>query len=266
MESIAEFTKQFLIPGSLTFLLIGLVLGVILLFLPGRSGRWGRRWLALLTLLYLALSLPFTAALLEGWLSAGTDSMQRSQLPQDIDAIVILGGGSVTYRSGGLEISELSDATSLRVLEGARLYAMLDRPMVIISGGADARSGALEPETDPMSQELMDAGVDEEHLRTESQSGSTREQAIYLAAMLEELQPRRFILVTSPTHMRRALAVFEAQGLHPIPSASAQHSAGHVVLRGGWLPHTDALSASHAALREIMALGYYWVRGWLSSG
>ena len=264
LDRIAEFVKQFLIPGSLAFLLLGLVLGVVLLFLAGRAGTWGRWWLAFLAAGYLVLSLPVTAALLEGWLSADTDSMPRSEFRENVKTIVILGGGSVTFRSGDLEISELSDATSLRVLEGARLYGLLDQPMVIVSGGADARNGASSPETDGMIQELIDAGINANRLRVEPQSGSTREQAINLSALLADLQVERFILITSPTHMRRSLAVFEAEGLTPLPSAAAQHPEGHAVLRGGWIPHPDALSASHSALREIMAVGYYWLRGWLS--
>jgi len=36
-------------------------------------------------------------------------------------------------------------------------------------------------------------------------------------------------------------------------------------LSGGVLPHPAALNASQAALREGLALGYYWLRGWLRS-
>jgi uncharacterized SAM-binding protein YcdF (DUF218 family) len=72
-----------------------------------------------------------------------------------------------------------------------------------------------------------------------------------------------FVLVTSPIHMRRALAALRAEGLEPVASPSAQHSEGHVVNSGGLIPHPAALDASESAMREALALGYYRLQGWL---
>jgi len=45
MDLIAEFFKEMLIPGSTMFLMIGLIIGVILLFIGWKTEKWGRRWL-----------------------------------------------------------------------------------------------------------------------------------------------------------------------------------------------------------------------------
>ena len=180
-------------------------------------------------------------------------------------AIVVLGGGTVSYRTASGTISELSDSTSLRLLEAVRLYGLLNRPWVIVSGGSPSGDEGAPPETEPMLQELLAAGVPAERIRTDPLSGSTREQAVNLAALLRELRAEPFLLVTSPIHMRRALASFRAEQLAPVPAPSAQHALGDPVLSGGVLPHPAALNASQAALREGLALGYYWLRGWLRS-
>ena len=48
MDMTIELIKEMLIPGSTAFLLLGLILGVILLFIGWRTEKWGRRWMLFL--------------------------------------------------------------------------------------------------------------------------------------------------------------------------------------------------------------------------
>jgi uncharacterized SAM-binding protein YcdF (DUF218 family) len=217
-----------------------------------------------MAVLYFLLSLPLSARTFERLLTDQSQSVRTVEEAEGADAVIVLGGGSATFRAGGNEINELSDATALRVLEGARLYALLEEPTVVVSGGADALVDALTPESVPMQQELLDLGVAPDHIKLESISGSTREQAKQLSKLIEANGIGEFILVTSPIHMRRALATMHAEGLDPIPSPSSQHSEGHIVERGSVLPHPAALTASRAAIREGLAVLFYWLNGWTS--
>ena len=236
-----------------------------MLYLRDSAARWGRRWLTLLAATYLALSSPLAARSLEAVLDLDVQSAGDPAAEPAAVAIVVLGGGTVSYRTASGTISELSDSTSLRLLEAVRLYELLNEPWLIVSGGSPSGDESVPPETEPMVQELLAAGIPAARIRTDPVSGSTREQAVNLAGMIRELRAEPFLLVTSPIHMRRALASFRAEQLAPVPAPSAQHALGHPVLRGGWLPHPAALDASQAALRETLALGYYWLRGWLRS-
>lgn len=274
MDGLIEFVKEFTIPGSVTFLMIGLTVGVVLLHARGRWPRWGKIWLTSLAASYWILSTSACAGTLEGLLSYGAHSIVEPEEARGADAIVILGGGSVSFRSKGREINVLSDASSLRVLEGARLYEMLDRPWVIVSGGMDERAGKLTAESEPMREALIEAGVSPDRILTESQSANTFEQAANLKPLFQAHEIERFVLVTSPTHMRRAEAIFRSQGYDFIPSASAQHSEPRPARpseapppkpRPPFLPSDDAMAYSRAALREAMALIFYQARGWLSS-
>lgn len=260
MQALAELLKASLIPGSESFLLLGTAAGALLIHLREPIARWGRRWLAFLVTLYLLLSSPVIARALEAALILDADTASVSS---EFSAIVVLGGGTVTYQSEAGAISEMSDATSLRVLEAVRLYRRLEPRWLVVSGGSATQS---VPETVPMTQELIDAGIPADRIQPDPISGSTREQAVNLSGQLRQLGVERFLLVTSPIHMRRALAAFRAQGLPAVPAPSAQHALGSPVLGSGWLPHPAALDASQAAIRELLALGYYWLRGWIRAG
>jgi len=106
--------------------------------------------------------------------------------------------------------------------------------------------------------------VPADRILLESSSRNTFEQALNLRSLLDAHGIERFVLVTSPTHMRRAMATFIGQGLNPIPSSSAQHSEDFLAESWVFLPDNDALEASRLAMREGMALVYYALRGWFS--
>lgn len=263
MDLPVEFLKAYFIPGSESFLLLALVIGVVLFNINSATRKWGAGGLVAVAVLYLLMSVPTVAGAFERALMDSSQPIREAAEAVGAETIVVLSGGSVTYRARGGEINELSDSTSLRVLEAARLYELLGAAQIVASGGADAVVGTLTPESVPMLEELVAAGVPPDRIWLESHSGSTREQAENLARLLKGEGLERFVLVTSPIHMRRALAVMRANGLDPVPSPSAQHSDGHIVTRGGLLPHPAALDASHAAMREALALAYYALQGWI---
>ncbi|MCK5054673.1 MAG: YdcF family protein [Anaerolineales bacterium] len=263
MDLIAEFFKEMLIPGSTMFLMLGLIIGVILLFIGWKTEKWGKRWLLFLSMLYLVLSIPLTASLLERGLSAGYEPISSTTEFADVEAIVILGGGGASFRAGEVEVNTLSESSALRAMEGARLYQMLDDPIVIVSGGINPRAGLLTPESKPMRDTLVELGVPTQRILLESDSFNTHEQALNVPPMLTAAGIERFILVTSPTHMRRAYFTFLEQGLEPLPAISAQHSETSSFSSKSIVPDLEALAVSQSALREWMGLIYYTLRGWI---
>jgi uncharacterized SAM-binding protein YcdF (DUF218 family) len=170
----------------------------------------------------------------------------------------------VTVRSDSDELNILSAAGILRVWEGVRVYHKLDEPWVIVSGGVNERIGMTTPESYPMRELMIKGGVLEDHIVLESSSTNTFEQAVNLGPMLEARGVERFALVTSPSHMRRALGTFSAQGLDPVPAPAHQHPDDFLADRSIFTPNSEALEESRLAMREIMALFYYALRGWLS--
>jgi len=288
MELAAEFVKEYLLPGSVTFLLVGFSAGLIALYGGPRAQRWGKRWLAVLTVSYWVMSTPLAAGWLESTLAGGFAPVKDAAEVTDTQAIVVLGGGSVSYYSRGEAIDVLSGAGALRALEGARLYHLMKEPLLFASGGMTADLGQFTPESEALREALIELGVPEDRIVLEASSQDTREQATLMIALLKANGIERFVLVTSPTHMRRALETFKAVGLDPIPAVAPGNSElpAELVRRGAdlgrdteeggsedegqvlrptppLLPNRDSLGQSQTVMREYLALLYYSLRGWL---
>jgi uncharacterized SAM-binding protein YcdF (DUF218 family) len=269
LDVIVEFIKANLVPGSFPFLLIAATLGIPGLFLGNRWRRSSRVWLTILVLAYWFLSLPACSSTLEASLDHGYQPLASAQAADlDIHAIVILGGGIETYHEDGRAISTLGESTALRVLEGARLYDLLGDPWVIVSGGGGDKAPlqtSRVPESRAMRQALVTLGVPDRRILEESSSTSTRQEALNIRAAFGDQVADPFALVTSPPHMRRALATFRSVGLEPIPSPAQGGLAAHVSGLRVVIPSLDSLSASSVVLREYMALAYYGLRGWTAA-
>ena len=92
---------------------------------------------------------------------------------------------------------------------------------------------------------------------------STREHALFVPPLLRKHGVERFVLVTSPTHIHRAMRAFEAEGLHPVPSMSAMRSSRPRRAADRWWSSRENLSISAQAIYDYFGLVYYWSRGWI---
>ncbi|MFP3854946.1 MAG: YdcF family protein [Anaerolineales bacterium] len=258
LELLVEAVKRYLLPGSLPLLLFATTLALGWMYLDQRRREWPQALLTGLVVIYWLLSLPVVSNSLTAGLSAGTEPVESSI---DVDAVVVLGGGASVPRVDGLEMTILSEGSARRALEGARLYHFLDTQWVIVSGGT-GRDPEV-PESEPLRSALIEQGVPADRILTESGSSDTHDQAVLLFDLLDEREVEKFVLVTSPAHMRRSLGAFRAVGLDPLPSpaqpAPEDASQSEEIL---WLPSIEALGESMTAAREYMAIGYYWLRGW----
>lgn len=266
MDRLVEAVKGYLIPGSTTFLMIGMSFGLLLLYAAPRWKSWGRGILTFLAVGYWLMNIPALSQALERGLDRGFAPLARTEGVEGVEAVVVLAGGSRTYQSDDGVIHSLSGASAARVLEAARLHRMFGGLPVIASGGhPESPLGA--PESEAMAHALGDLGVPETHILQESSSQDTRQQAVAMARLLSDLGIGRFVLVTSPEHMLRSMAAFREVGLEPIASAARQGSPEdrESPPGAGVAPGEAGLAASRRAFREYMALLYYWARGWLGA-
>ena len=209
---------------------------------------------------YWMISTPLGARLLMSGLTGGYAPVEKASEVPAGSAIVVLGGGSFTYRAGGLSLDVPSDASALRALEAARMYRVLGDPLIIASGGVVFPADNPDPESETLGKALVGLGVPPQRIVYESLSRNTLEQAAQSKAILQAKHIDHLVLVTSPLHMKRSMAVFRAAGLSPYPSASRLRSEG---LSDGWLllPQKSYLNLSDEAIYDYLALGYYWARG-----
>ncbi len=115
-------------------------------------------------------------------------------------------------------------------------------------------TAVLYAESLGMRQFMLDLGVPAAALLTEERSRNTRENAEMSARLLRERGIEQVLLVTSALQMRRALHLFEQQGLlvHPV---ATDHEVGSRKARMNWLPDANALDGSGRAFKEMVA---YW--------
>lgn len=235
--------------------------GIVLLYT--RFARWGRRWLTLVLAGYWIVGTPAGSALL----ARSVAMFDRVETPADArgaSAVVMLGGGILTHVAGDLALDDLLSSAP-RVLETARVYRLLDRPLVVASGGNAEHLVPPRTEARAYRRALIELGLPADRIVLEEESMTTRDEAVYLKPLLARHGVTRFVLVTSPIHMGRSLGAFRAVGLSPVPSVSALRSGPE---RSMWspIPDRDSLLLSDAVIYEVLARLWYRAHGWLDAG
>ena len=170
--------------------------------------------------------------------------------PKNIQYIYVLGGGHHTDTSHPIT-SQVNEPSSIRLNEGIRLYQQLDeKPTIIVSG----YSGLFDPTPGAVMQKklALALGVNEKKLHIEPTPKDTQDEA---RAAKRYLGDAPFIVVTSASHMHRALKFFENEGLYPIP-APTNHLATIKHPNYSALFSVTALRKSSIIWHEI--LGQLW--------
>lgn len=250
------------LPGSIAFLSIAFAFGFILLSRQ-RTSRWGRRWLWGLLAAYLVFSIPVTARWLAAPLAWGFTPLENREIARKARAIVVLDGGTGRYQNRE-ELLEIPLGTSAwRALETCRVYRLMEDPLVIVSGGVDHADPKWAPVASALREVLIKCGVPEARIILDSDSLNTRAHAMNLVRMLKERKIEQFVLVTSPSHMRRAIWAFQTQGVDPVPSPSKSSMDDD---RRGWRacwPSTQALEFTQETMHEYVGLVYYFMKGYI---
>lgn len=219
-------------------------------------------------LFLLIMVLSFTTLPYWGYYWLGTS---KSEIGPKPDYIVLLGGGGMP-----------SESNLMRAFYVHRAATEAPESRIIISipgNPADSLSTARL-----VADELVSKGIMPERILYEQQGTNTRSQALQLKQYnSENLTGKVVLLVTSPEHMRRAVLVFRKVGFENINALPAFESAieanlffdddqlggdqllvpdigGNTTVRYQFWNH---LKYEILIAREIAALGYYWIRGWI---
>ncbi len=177
--------------------------------------------------------------------------------PRDADArtarwIAVLGAGH-SPAAGRPATGRLNDAAMARLGEGLRLHRLVPGTRMIFTGAAFSDSVSQGEITSRAAAEL---GVTPTEMIVDSGPRDTEEEAHAVASIVGR---DRFILVTSASHLPRAVALFRKVGLDPIPSPADYHSgnpAGFQLVE--LYPNARSIDALDRALHEY--LGLLWAR------
>lgn len=236
-------------------LLPPLVLVILLaagLIIQRRRPRLAMSLILLATTALYALSTPWAGGLLLKSLEISVP-VSLDQL-RSVDAIVVLGGGRRNNEAeyGGDTLKGIS-------LERLRYAAFLHRasglPILVTGGKPDG--GTLAEGR--IMQHILQTEYGISPRWTEDASLTTWDNARLSAPLLKQDGVHHIALVSHAWHLRRAVPLFEAQGLSVIP-AGIQFSSIHIDSVFDLLPTPAGLRDSTYALHEWLGILWYKLR------
>jgi uncharacterized SAM-binding protein YcdF (DUF218 family) len=165
--------------------------------------------------------------------------------------------------------SNLSEETVYRLAEGIRLYRLVPRSTLIVSGGV-LREGD-PPIAQLMAEFLVSMGVPQNDIGVEGSSENTYENLRNVKSLVGD---RAFYLVTSAYHMPRTMAVARQLGMHAIPSPAfirklqgspPETTVGRsimLILKEYGIPSGSRLTDLQRTFHEYVGYLWYRIRGW----
>jgi len=218
----------------------------------------GRRWEEALRRLYraarqravrtaLVLAVTFGAVFWSPALWWVATPLTRASAPKPVDAIVVFAGGVGESGKAGGGYQE-------RVKQAVDLYREGLAPQLVFSSGYTF----VFQEAEVMKELAVGHGVPASAIILETDAANTLENVQFVRRILEARGLRSILLVSSPYHMRRALATWRKQApeIEVVPSPVAQ-SQFYAHARGASLEQIRGIA------HEYAGIVYYWWKGWL---
>lgn len=175
------------------------------------------------------------------------------------DFYVLLGGGIYDNAPVSLGTNGSPSEISIgRLVELVRLYRV--EPKKIIVSGGIVFSGKIS-EAEVYKKYLIDLGVNNNDIITETESKTTAENAKFTNEIAKKMNFKKVILVTSATHMNRSKKSFEKQGLEVIPAPGAYISDYTQYNISSFMPNVSNIEIVFRALWEYVGVIYYKLRG-----
>ncbi|UAL45064.1 YdcF family protein [Shewanella inventionis] len=237
----------------LSQLVMPIPLTVLLLLLAALLWRSQGQWLLKLGKVSLSLAIAVlflcSQSQVSYWLS---DSLESRFLPNNQNmaqgCVVMVLGSSNTEKPGLTAVQQLSATALARLSEGIRQLSLGQQCTLVVSG----YSGGIQPtpHASIMGNAAIELGVNPANIIKFDQPKDTIEEAYALQQLIGS-QP--FKLVTSATHMPRAMMIFTQIGMQP------QAAPTDFIARQSfwWRLDADQLLASQRSIHEYV--GMLWL-------
>lgn len=242
-------------------LAVVLFAGLLAMLLLLRKQRRASVIVLMFALIVLWISaIPVTGSMLYARLESTYRPVPLASVPSS-DCIVLLGGAISPGLEPRVDI-ELTDAVD-RVRKTAELFRTGKAPIVIVSAGNQPWSKSEKSEAELTKELLVEWGVAPDAIFLEGSSRNTRENALYSKNLIQAVNCKRPLLVTSAAHMPRAVAAFDVVGVPVTPVSTDVKVADTSTLTVmDFIPSAGALAMTSDALREFLGRFVYQIRGW----
>lgn len=254
METFKHFAAAMLSP-----LLIALFLQAIGWILWWRNSRHGIRLIALGTVV-------LTVGSLAGLTYEQRRAMEHRYSPLEIgdalkqDSVLVAVLGTGFNADPDLPAnSQVSGTFHSRLLESVRIYRNVPESRLLVSIAGDADSQAKQ---NFMTQIIALLNLDPARIDIITAAKSTSDEADTVAKLQNG---EKIIIVTSASHMPRAMQIFQDQNLNPIAAPAEfwfpRSGSANDKLWPRWIPSTDGIGSNHQWLYEQIASLWHWVSG-----
>ena len=170
----------------------------------------------------------------------------------DILYIHVLGGGHYDNSKWPLS-AQIGNASLKRTIEGISIYKKLNNPNIklIFTGYAGPGNNTTNAEINASVAKI--AGISNKKIIVNGRPKDTKEEAIYNKSLTEG---KPFVLVTSASHMTRAIKLFEGVGLKPIPAPTDFKRIDVEFLS---IPSISSLQKSRIAIHEFLGIAWSYL-------
>ena len=183
-----------------------------------------------------------------------------------VDVILIMGGGLnlPLAPANRVQLHSASD----RYWYATKLSKALDISQIIITGGNVFAQQGMRSEAYYARELLVEWGLPEKIIQIEEASRTTAQNTDFTSTMLQELNVKSVLVVSSARHLPRSLSLLERQNPNitfmPAPCDFLildKHSPWFYSV----IPSVDALSVSTMALHEYYGMLFNWLKARISS-
>src|SRR5687767_5026197 len=192
MFVLKQFLKPLLLPPAVWLILL-------LLVLVFWRRRWARKLLAATWVLIFALHSGLVNHALRYPLESRYAPLLDPKTAGPYDAIVVLTGGSIPAE-GLIPFPSVNESMFRRLEEAWRLYRIQPKP-IVVSGGHVNPFTPAKNENAIAREYLIRWGVPRQDVLGEDRSRDTFESAEEVQKMLRQRGWKRYLLVTSASHM-----------------------------------------------------------------
>lgn len=176
------------------------------------------------------------------------------------DGIVVLGGAISPDISAARGVVALNGSAE-RITVTAELAHRYPNARIIFTGGNGSLDPTVPPEAPLAVKEFMALGVAHERITAEEQSRNTIENAVFSRLLANPKPGERWLLVTSASHMPRAIAAFRAAGFAVEAYPVNWHTRGQRDAAEPFNSFVGGLAMTDFAAHEWMGLLVYWITG-----
>ncbi len=177
------------------------------------------------------------------------------------DAGIVL-GGMIKYDKA-LDRTQYEQGSD-RIIQAVELYKKGKIKTIFFTGGSGSIAYPDSKEAPYIKKFLLNMGIPDSCVLTESESKNTRENATFSKPILEKkFAAGKFLLITSAFHMRRSSACFNKIGIETAPfSVDRQSGSRKFELDHLFIPSADAFWHWSNLIHEWIGVLVYKIAGY----